>query len=481
MQSFDHYLNEFNEIGYVEAVAGDAVSVNGLPSVKPEEIVIFENGELGQVLFLKPKSVEVLLLGQRPVKSGTKVGRTNEKLFFPVGEEILGYIVDPLGVSKSGKGGFKQTEKRLLKISPPGISSRVQIKKQLETGVNLVDMLLPLGFGQRELIIGDRKTGKTAFLLQTALNQIAKGTICIWAVIGKRSEEIKLMQEFFERHKVMDKVVIIASSAEDPTGLIYLTPFSAVTLAEYFKDQGRDTLVVLDDLTLHAKFYRQLSLTSKRFPGRESYPVDIFFTHSAILERGGNFERAGKEVSLSIMPICETNEGDLSGYIQTNLMSMTDGHLFFDRELFSEGRRPAINPFLSVTRVGRQTQSPLDQEISQFIMSFLVKYQKMMNYLHFGTELTDETRAILEKGSKIVAFFDQKSSDSIPGNAGLFVFILILNDFWKEKETADFQKESEKIYDKYRKDGQFSKAVDELISSAKDFRVLKERIRQFNF
>lgn len=479
MNSFDYYLNTFGEIGFVEYVTKDVVGVSGLPSVKPEEMVMFETGQLGQALFLHPEMAEVLLFDERAVKNGTKIARTGKRLSIPVGKELLGYLIDPLCCPINHQTGFSRPkEERFLKIDPPGIEKRISVSRTMETGVGLVDLLLPLGYGQRELIIGDRKTGKTSFLLQTVLNQAKKGTICIWAAIGKKTGEIKQVQEFFKSHQVMDKIVIIASSAGGVTGLIYLAPYSAITLAEYFKDAGLNSLVILDDLSIHAKFYRELSLLSKRFPGRESYPVDVFFTHAAILERGGNFCGPKKTVSISILPVAETNEGDLSGYIQTNVMSMTDGHLFFDRELFSKGRRPAINPFLSVTRVGRQTQTPLCRQVSRELMSFLVNFQKLSSFVHFGAELTDEVKNILAKGERIMDFFNQGFSESIPLNMAILIIGCLWLDFWKEEKAADLKKIFDKIISDYETDQKFRQKIDKMIGKAENFEKLLKKIRK---
>lgn len=480
MKSFEYYLDAIGEIGYVEHVTKDVVGVSGLPGAKTEELVIFETGQLGQVLFLHEEVVDILLFDEKPVKSGIKVARTGERLSIPVGKELLGRLIDPLCHPINHTGYFpKLTERRFLNVDPPGIEKRTAVRRQLGTGIALVDLLIPLGHGQRELIIGDRKTGKTTFLLQTVLNQAKKGTVCIWAVVGKKGGEIKQIEEFFTKHKVMDKIVIIASRAEDATGLIYITPYSAVSLAEYFKDQGINSLVVLDDLSVHAKFYRELSLLSKRFPGRESYPVDVFFTHAALLERGGNFRTEKGSVSITLLPIAETNEGDLSGYIQTNLMSMTDGHLYFDKDLFSKGRRPAINPFLSVTRVGRQTQTPLCRELSRELMAFLVEYQKTSDYIHFGAELTDEIKGVLSKGERIIDFFDRSSDKAIPLNAAIFVVSCLWLDFWKEESLEDLRKKVEETVNDYDKNKEFRGKINKAIDESENFEMLLKEVKNY--
>lgn len=479
MNSFNYYLNSIGEVGLVESVTTSVVGVSGLPSAKPEELVVFESGEQGQVLFLHPDRIEILLFERTLIRVGTRVARTNQRLSIPAGKELMGQLINPLGkVLNHGKKIRKTLETRLLFKDPPGINERTTVNKPLETGVILVDMLIPLGCGQRELIIGDRKTGKTSFLLQTVISQAKKGTVCIWAAIGKKQTEIKQIEDYLTKSGVMDKIIIVAASAEDASGLIYLTPFSAISLAEYFRELGLKSLVILDDLGSHAKFYREMSLLARRFPGRDSYPVDIFFKHAAIMERGGCFRYDGKQVSISVLPVVETNEGDLSGYIQTNLMSMTDGHIFFDRELFSTGRRPAINLFLSVTRVGRQTQTPLNREISRNLVAFLVKYQKLGNYVHFGAELTDEVKAILDKGSQIVDFFNQESSDLIPLNIGVYIFCCLWLDYWQDKKSRDLEEIFSNLVKQYCGNQKFRSLVDGCVKKSHSFEELSNNVKK---
>lgn len=461
MKSFEYYLNKVGEVGDVEAATKSVVWVNGLPAVTPNELILFETGQKGQTLFLHPNQAEVMLFSEEPVKAGTRAVRTGEQLQIPVGKELLGQVINPLGQRIWVKASFRQPRQfRHISFESPGIEQRASVRKPLETGVSLVDMLVPLGCGQRELVIGDRKTGKTSFLLQTVLNQAKKGMICIWTVIGKKESEIKQIAEYFSQRQVIDKMIMVAASAQDPIGLIYLAPYTAITLAEYFRDLGKSCLLILDDLTIHARFYRQLALLSRRFPGRDSYPVDIFFTHASILEKGGNFRCQKGEVSITILPVAETSQGDLSGYIQTNLMSMTDGHIYFDRTMFAEGRRPAINPFLSVTRVGRQAQTLLCREFNRKLMAFLTYYKKLESYVHFGAELTEEVKTVLARGEKLIKFFDQSASNLVPTNITVF----LLGCLW-----LDFRLEKEPIIKKYQENKQFQKQVDALVTQSTGF------------
>ncbi|MFC1621848.1 F0F1 ATP synthase subunit alpha [Patescibacteria group bacterium] len=355
---FQTCLQEIEELGYVQLVKPPVVQVQGLPGARPRELVLFESGGIGYVLGMTNEYVEVLLLGDPRIGIGSKVARTNKNLTVPVHTSFLGQSLNPLC---EGSGPFpSDPEFRAVDVfTSPEIAKRSRITKPFLTGVTLVDLMIPLGRGQRELVVGDRKIGKTEFLLQTMLKQAKEDVICIYASIAKRKADIRNIEDFAKEEGIMDKLLMVISASTDPLGLIYITPYTAMALAEYFKDQGHDVLLILDDLTTHAKFYREISLVNNKFPGRGSYPGDIFYTHARLLERAGNFKTDKGPKSITCLVVAETVEGDISGYIQTNLMAITDGHIFFDKDYFEEGRRPAINHFLSVTRVGRQTQSRL--------------------------------------------------------------------------------------------------------------------------
>ncbi len=463
MKDFNAYLNETEEIGFVEQVADAIIHISGLPKVKPEEIVIFETGEFGQVFTVKPDSIEVLVFFKKSIKPGTRVTRTNEILKVPVGQELLGKVINPLGSSIDTTKSFKiPLEKRGLNTRPAGIVKRRAITKPLETGVLIVDLAIPLGHGQRELIVGDRKTGKTSFLTKTILNQAKRGNICVYAAIGKKKIDVKRIEEFFAKNGVLDKMIIVASGSEDAIGIIYLTPYTAMTISEYFRDQGRDVLLVLDDLSSHAKFYREISLLGKRFPGRNSYPSDIFYTHAKLMERAGNFTTDKGDASITCLTVAETSQGDLSGYIETNLMSMTDGHLYFDKDLFYLGRRPAINPFISVTRVGKQTQTNLRREVNREIMSFLNLYERMQSFVHFGAELNDTIKATLATGENIIHFFNQAPTEVVSMNLQLVAFSMLWANLWKVEDTTLIRKQMHQILEAYNSDKEIRERIDKL-------------------
>lgn len=478
MKDFTYYLKSIGEIGFVEQTTTSTLFASGLPKAKPSEIVVFDTGDKGQIVSMSKDSVEILMFSESQVRPGTRLVRTNESFMFPVGFDLLGKITDPLGNPLETMKPSKSLTPRPINMAPSGIIERKAINKQLETGVSSVDLVTPLGHGQRELIIGDRKTGKTSFLSQAIVTQAKKNNICIYAAIGKRKLDIKSLKEFFIKNKVMDRVAIIASSSEDPTGIIYLTPFVAMTLAEYFRDEGYDVLLVLDDLSTHAKFYREVALLSKRFPGRNSYPADIFYTHAALLERAGNFITKKGEKSITCLPVAETIQGDLSGYIQTNIMSMTDGHLYFDTDLFAKGRRPAINPYLSVTRVGRQTQTNTQRGISREILSFLTLFEKMQNFSHFGAELSESSKITLSVGDEIIKFFDQDTSTIIPSNIQIVLFCLLWGRIMQNRESQDTRHDMGKAVKAYQENKVLKKEIDEIVRKASSFTELLGIVKQ---
>lgn len=427
MKNFSYYLESLNEFGTVTQVNHPVILANGLPKAKLYEIVLFENGQQGEIFGLNATHIEILVMSQERIPVGTKLVRTNRTLSITIGNNALGHTINPLGVDLNGTMDTQSfNEERPIDSKPLGIAHRVRITKPFQTGTSIVDMLVPLGKGQKELIIGDRKTGKSSFLFSVMKKQITSGSIAIYAMIGKKKSDIKHLQNLLIKEQLADRAIIVATASNDSPSLIYITPFTAMTIAEYFRDQGEDVVVIFDDLTTHARFYREISLLLKNFPGRDSYPGDIFYTNARLLERTGNFIHPKKgEVAITCLPIVETVEGDLTNYIVTTLMGITDGHIFFDSNIFYKGKRPAVNTPLSVTRVGKQTQSNVQRSITRELSSFLTLYDKMQNLSHFGAELTDNVKNILAMGEKINLFFEQNYIDIIPQEIQLILFSLL--------------------------------------------------------
>ncbi|HWY78881.1 MAG TPA: hypothetical protein VNW29_00830 [Candidatus Sulfotelmatobacter sp.] len=478
MKTFQQYLTATEEIGFVEACNQSIVYASGLPNATIQEIVIFETGEQGVVLSLTRDQVEIVLFSKYSIKSGMRVTRTGIKQEIPVGFELLGQSINPFGQLLNTTKTIEQPKiSRPIDISPSGINTRKQIEQSFETGVTIVDMLVPLGKGQRELIIGDRKTGKTSFLYQTILKQASLGTICIYAGIGKKKTDIKKIEGFFHKAGIDQNTIIIATSAEDPAGVIYLTPYAAMTLAEYFRDEGHDVLVVMDDLFTHAKFYREIMLIGRRFPGRNAYPADIFYTHARLLERAGNFVLPNGSVhAITCLPVVESVEGDVAGFIQTNLMSMTDGHLYFDVDMFTKGNRPAVNPFISVSRVGRQTQSPLRLTINRELISFLTLHKKLENFSHFSAEAGAGVKRTLAVAERIFTFFNQSSQEAKNLDLQIIIFCLLWSDYWQD--LTKMEKDITIINQTYKNSLSAQALIKELINGAQSLNELLLVIRK---
>jgi len=475
MKELTYYVDKTQEVGYVEKIFHSLAYISGLPKAKPYEIVVFENGGLGQIIALNPEYVEVLLLSNAKIKVGTKAARTDTFLEIGVGDGLLGRVVDSLGKPLGTKGGFiRDLIPRSLITIPLGIRYRKNIDQPFETGVALVDLTIPLGKGQRELVIGDRKSGKTLFLQQVIVSAARQGMVCIYASIAKRWFDTQKTINYFSKNGVGKNVIVVAAGPADSAGKIFLTPYTAMTYAEFFRDKGMDVLLILDDMTAHAKYYREIMLSAKRFPGRSSYPGDIFFVHSRVLERGGNFTKG----SITVLPVAETTFRDISGYIQTNLMSMTDGHIFFDGDLYNQGRRPAVNQLLSVTRVGLQAQTPLVRDINRQLSRFIVYYEKMRQFMHFGSELSIETQRTLALGERIVAFFDQSSEVVIPLNINIVLVAGLWGGFWKETDPTIMKKEMQAIIASYESNTQFKGLINNLVADAKELEGIVLKIRE---
>jgi len=440
MRDYNYYLTQSGEYGEVTKINYPIITAMGLPYGKLDELVIFETGERGQIIGLEEDEVQILLFSHTRIKQGTKLSRSDTRLEIPVGEELLGKALTPFCQPLSGNDILPNLgETREVDIQPSGISHRKKITHQLETGTAVIDLMVPLGKGQKELILGDRKTGKSTFVLSAITNQIRQGAIAIYAAIGKKKSDIKYLETFMQEHPDLKKnMILIATSSFDSPGLIFMTPFTAMTIAEYFRDQGREVIVVMDDLLTHAKFYREFALLAQTFPGRDSYPGDIFHIHAKLLERAGNFthEQNG-EASISCLPIAETQDGDITSYIVSNLMSITDGHIFFDNNIFNQGRRPAINIPLSVTRVGKQTQDKIGKDINRELNSLFAIYDKSENLSHFGSEMTESVKSILGPGERVYHFFNQPPRLTLPREIYLTLFALVWTTIINDDDTID--------------------------------------------
>lgn len=466
MGEFENYLSTTGEVGFISRIVSSLAYVEGLPSAKPYERVMFENGESGQIISLGEHALEIMSFSRNPLVVGMKVARTGSLLEMPVGKEFLGFVIDPLGISLNSKTVITPSQSRPLESTPLGIRFRSKINQPCETGITIADIMVPLGKGQRQLILGDQKTGKTSFLLRTLHTQVMQGSIGIYAAVGKSKLVIRQVEEFLRTAGIVDRTIIVAAYAEDPASIIHLVPYAAMTLAEYFRDEGNDVLIVLDDLSTHAKMYREMALLGRRSPGRNAYPGDIFYIHSRLLERAGNFLTPKGEKAITCLPVIEAPRGDITGYIPTNSISMTDGHVFFDYNLYVEGRRPAINPFLSVTRVGKQTQPKIKNEINNLLSRFLNEAEKLQVVSSFGAELGEHIRTTLQKRDRVLVFFDQMAHEIIPNNLQLVLFALVWNGAWEDQVAEALGHQLSAVSANYHKDAGVKKRIDELASAS---------------
>lgn len=453
-------MNE--EIGYVIESRDFLVYLDGLPTIQIDDMVESENGLRGWVNTLAEDKVEVLMLDEGAVTIGQSFKRLPQSLSVSAGDFLLGRAINPLGIPVDGKGIFTKTKNvQSLDLEQParGIQSRKFITDQFLTGVTLIDMLIPIGKGQRQLVIGDAHSGKTSFLIDLIVNQKGQNTICIYASIGKHISAVKDLLDVLRSNKALAYTILVASTAMDPAPLIFLTPKTAFSLAEYFQKKGLDVLVILDDLGIHAKIYREMSLLGGKSPGRESYPGDIFYQHAHIIERAGNFRQEFGGGSITAIPIIELNLTDFTTFIPTNLMAMTDGHWLFKSTLHNIGQRPAIDISLSVSRVGRQTQDLLSNLISQRIRQILSQAEELQTISHFSSELPPQTQLILLQKSLIQQALTQEFLIFSPKEIQIIMLGLILTSFLPAKGLEFFQKNKKNIANAFTTDPQLIQIV----------------------
>ena len=422
------------ETGRVQSVRPGIARITGLPGVRADELVCFpragvgSGGEplLGIAFNLDPEDVGVILLGDSQyLQAGDEVYRTERVMDVPVGEALLGRVITVMGQPLDGRGGLEIAERRPVEREAPAILDRAPVTVPLQTGLKVVDALIPVGRGQRELIIGDRQTGKTAIAIDTILNQKDQDVICIYCAIGQRSAAIAKVIATLQEHGAMDYTIVVVAAGQDPLGLQYITPYGATTMAEYFMEQGRDVLVVYDDLTHHARTYRELSLLLRRPPGREAYPGDIFYLHSRLLERATHLNDRLGGGSLTALPIIETQAQNLSAYIPTNLISITDGQIYLSPELFQKSIFPAVDVGKSVSRVGGKTQLPAYQFVAGDLRLSYAQFQEVEVFARFGTQLDEQTQQTLERGRRIREVLKQRQSQPLAAAEQIAILLAV--------------------------------------------------------
>ena len=407
IKNFDAKM-QVSETGSIISINDGIVNVYGLNHVMYGELVEFENGVKGIVQNIERKTVGVVLLGtDRGLSEGSKVVRTNKRAGVGVGDKLLGRVVDALGQPIDGKGEITYDDYYPIEREAPGVATRKSVSVPLETGILSIDAMFPIGRGQRELIIGDRQTGKTAIAVDTIINQRDKDMICVYVAIGQKASTVSKLVNGLKKHGAMENTIVVCAMASDLAPIQYISPYAGTAMAEYFMDKGKDVLIVYDDLSKHAVAYRAMSLLLKRSPGREAYPGDVFYLHSRLLERSSRLDDEHGGGSITALPIIETQAGDVSAYIPTNVISITDGQIFLETDLFNSGIRPAVNVGLSVSRVGGAAQTKIMKKVSGNLRIDLAQYREMEVFTQFSSELDKSTQELLNHGKCLVELLKQ--------------------------------------------------------------------------
>jgi F-type H+-transporting ATPase subunit alpha len=408
-------VQEASETGFVLTVGDGIAHVHGLSKVAFGELVQFGNGIMGLAMNLEEDNVGVVIMGDTTqVREGDIVKRTGKIAEVPVGDGLVGRVVDALGNPIDGMGEIKDAKRSRLEIKAPGIVKRKSVHEPIQTGLKAIDAMIPVGRGQRELIIGDMKTGKTAVAIDTIINQKGKDVICIYVAIGQKRSSVAQVVDKLKEHGAMDHTIIVAATASEPAPLAFLAPYAGCTMGEYFMMNGKHALIIYDDLSKHATAYRAISLLLRRPPGREAYPGDVFYLHSRLLERAAKLSDAMGAGSLTALPIIETLEGDVSAYIPTNVISITDGQIYLESDLFNSGVRPAVNVGLSVSRVGGAAQIKAMKKVSGTLRLDLAQYREKQAFAQFGSDLDPATRAQLARGQRLVEVLKQEQYKPMP-------------------------------------------------------------------
>ena len=421
IEELKKHISEFHHEPKAEAIGtvleiGDGVArVAGLSEVMAGEMVEFENGAMGVALNLEEGEAGVMLLDETgSLGEGATAKSTGKILSVPVGEGVIGRVLSPLGLPIDGKGEVKASAYYPVEKIAPGVITRQSVNQPLQTGIKAIDALIPIGRGQRELIIGDRQTGKTAIAIDTIINQKGQGVICIYVAIGQKESKIARIVAELTKSGAMEYTTVVVAGASDPSALSFIAPYAGCSIGEYFMDQGKDVLVIYDDLSKHAVAYRQISLILRRPPGREAYPGDVFYVHSRLLERSAKLNKENGGGSLTALPIIETQAGDVSAYIPTNVISITDGQIYLETDLFYKGIRPALNVGLSVSRVGSAAQIKAMKQVSGTLRLDLAQFRELEAFAQFGSDLDEKTRTLIERGRRAVEMLKQPQYAPLP-------------------------------------------------------------------
>ena len=434
--------------GRVLSVSDGICWMDGLSDIMYGEVVEFDCGERGMVLDIEPDRIGCVIYGKyEHIESGSRVRRVGRIASVPVGEELLGRVVDPLGSPLDGKGRIWTTERRPIECRAPGIPDRTAVSVPLHTGIKAIDALVPIGRGQRELIIGDRQTGKTSIAIDAIINQKGKHVVCIYVAIGQKDTTVADVRAKLEKYGAMEYTTIVCAAASSSASMQYIAPFAGTALGEYFMYAGRDVLIVYDDLSKHAVAYRELSLLLHRPSGREAYPGDVFYLHSRLLERSARLSPEAGGGSMTALPIIETQAGDISAYIPTNVISITDGQIFLETDLFNDGQRPAVNVGLSVSRVGSAAQTGLMKQVSASLRMKLAQYRELASFAQFGSELDDNTRGVLDAGERMMAALRQGRYAPLPDWQQALLIFAVSEGFANQVPSERMEEYGERLFD----------------------------------
>ena len=448
-EQIKNYENKItqNDTGTILMIGDGIARVSGLEKCMANELVRFSNGEYGMALNLEENSVAIVMLGNdEGIREGDTVERTGKVVSVPVGEALIGRVVNALGQPVDGKGDIEAKEYRPIERSAPGIIQRKGVSVPLQTGIKAIDSMIPIGRGQRELIIGDRQTGKTVIALDTIINQRGKDVICIYVAIGQKCSTVAQLVDTLTAAGAMEYTTVVSATASELSPLQYIAPYSGCAMAEYFMDQGKDVLIVYDDLSKHAVAYRALSLLIRRPPGREAYPGDVFYLHSRLLERSARIDPKYGGGSITALPIIETQAGDVSAYIPTNVISITDGQIFLETELFHAGIMPAVNPGISVSRVGGNAQIKAMKKVAGSLKLLYSQYRELQGFAQFGSDLDADTKARLAQGARIVEVLKQNRNHPIAVEDQVCIFYAVTHDFLKDVQVQDVAEYEDGLY-----------------------------------
>ncbi len=432
---------DVEETGKVISFSDGVVRAYGLSNLMAGEMVEFETGDRGMALNLEESSVGIVVLGKgADIKEGSSVKRTGKLLKVPAGDELVGRVVNSLGEPIDGKGEINASEERFVEEKAPGIMARKSVHEPLQTGIKAIDALVPIGRGQRELIIGDRQTGKTTVAIDAIINQKGQDVTCIYVAIGQKESTVAQVVKKLTEAGAMDYTIVVSSGASDSAALQYLAPYTGVTMGEFYRDNGKHALIVYDDLSKHAVAYREMSLILRRPPGREAYPGDVFYLHSRLLERAAKLSDALGAGSMTALPIIETQAGDVSAYIPTNVISITDGQIFLETDLFNSGIRPAINVGLSVSRVGGAAQIKATKQVSGTLRLDLAQYRELQAFAQFASDLDEGSRNQLERGQRMVEVLKQGPYSPLPIEKQIVIIYAGANGFLDDIPASDVTK-----------------------------------------